>query len=170
LWEKLARPTFLSTAWKAEKLQRDGEPCLKLSWYQKLPDGSLTTLPSAAYYLNPAKGYEVTAFEARFMDGDLLRKQEITIEDVRGHGTWYPVKIIESYYAPRGPDHARRGPVTDGDQVQPKWILETKVDHVVINPQFGEPDFSVHALGLSKGHGLWQTDANGNGHWDWSRE
>jgi hypothetical protein len=100
------------------------------------------------------------------MDGDLLRKREITIEDVTGHGTWYPVKVIESYYAPRGPDYAPRSPVADGDHIQPTSILVTKVDHVVINPQFSELDFSAHALGLSKEYGLWQTDANGNGHWD----
>jgi hypothetical protein len=170
LWQTLALHLHSGHVWKLERMQRDGEPCLKLSWYQRLRDGGLTTLPSAVYYLNPAKGYEVTAFEARFMDGDLLRKREITIEDVTGHGTWYPVKVIDSYYAPRGPDYARRGPVADGDHVQPTWILETKVDHVVVNPHFSQLDFSVHALGLSKGLGVWQTDANGNGHWDWSGE
>jgi hypothetical protein len=129
---------------------------LKLSWYQDVAKGHLTALPSCVLYVNPAKGYTVSYSEGRFMDGTLLSRDETTVADINGKGLWYPVRVLHRYYAP-GPDRP------SGDPDTPTFTLETKIDHVVVDPPFDQKsDFSVRSLGIAQGQRVWQTDANDN--------
>jgi hypothetical protein len=155
LWDRAAKSTILGSEWKLEKVQRAGASVLKLSWFQKTPDGALTPQPSGTYFLDPNKGYEVIAFEGRFMDGDLLRTHDITLSQIPGSSAWYPTKIVEDYFAPQ------QVKTSTNSKIEPTWSSETIIDHVNIDGRFQSSDFSLNILGLTKGQQVYQTDATG---------
>ena len=79
------------------------------------------------------------------MDGTLLETDHDDVEDVTGHGDWFPVKVVETRYD--GPNPA----LAVGTIPKPTYTLETTIDHVVINPPFKDEEFSLAALELDEG-------------------
>jgi hypothetical protein len=86
------------------------------------------------------------------MDQSLLRTHVADVEDVTGHGDWYPVKVIDTYYAPPHPVLGVGATPTP----TPTWTDEITIDHVVVNPTFKDEEFSLAALGLDEGQALMQ--------------
>jgi RNA polymerase sigma factor (sigma-70 family) len=149
LWERLNAP--FGRLWTLENVRDGDRSLLKICWYQGDSRGTVPT-PSAIFYIDPAKGYTVARFEGHLMDQSLLRTHVADVEDVTGHGDWYPVKVIDTYYAPPHPVLGVGATPTP----TPTWTDEITIDHVVVNPTFKDEEFSLAALGLDEGQALMQ--------------
>jgi RNA polymerase sigma factor (sigma-70 family) len=128
---------------KSENVTVDGRPLVRVSGFEGIT--KLNPTPSMVFYFDPAKGYTVARQEGRLMDGTLLETDHDDVEDVTGHGDWFPVKVVETRYD--GPNPA----LAVGTIPKPTYTLETTIDHVVINPPFKDEEFSLAALELDEG-------------------